>query len=159
MRSKDGTFRTNALNLVLIITAGITNCGSTFDIRKEVKGLLSAFVKRLTTFRNPDRLASQHELARAYEANGQVKEALSLLEQVVKIEEQILAEDHPSRLASQHELATIYWDLGHHSNAVQMMKHVVGIRSQVLDEQQPGRKNSEAWLEYCKDELRKPEPT
>jgi hypothetical protein len=26
----DGTFRTNALNLVLIVTAGITNCGSTF---------------------------------------------------------------------------------------------------------------------------------
>jgi MULE transposase domain len=26
----DGTFRINALNLVLIVTAGITNCGSTF---------------------------------------------------------------------------------------------------------------------------------
>ena len=26
----DGTFRTNALNLVLIVTAGVTNCGSTF---------------------------------------------------------------------------------------------------------------------------------
>ena len=26
----DGTFKTNALNLVLIVTAGITNCGSTF---------------------------------------------------------------------------------------------------------------------------------
>jgi NB-ARC domain/Tetratricopeptide repeat len=36
---------------------------------------------------HPDRLASQHELAGAYQANGQVKEAVSLLEQVVKIQE------------------------------------------------------------------------
>ena len=64
----------------------------------------------------------------------QVKEAVSLLEQVVKIHKQTLAEDHPSRLASQHVLATIYWDLDRYSDAVQMMKHVVGIRSQVLDE-------------------------
>ncbi|KAL8847183.1 MAG: hypothetical protein Q9221_007768 [Calogaya cf. arnoldii] len=77
---------------------------------------------------------------------GKVKEAVSLLEEVVKIREQILAQDHPSRLASQHELATIYWDLNRHNNAVHMMKHVVGIRSKVLDEQHPDRKNSEAWL-------------
>jgi hypothetical protein len=32
---------------------------------------------------------------------GKVKEALSLLEQVVKMKEQTLAEDHPDRLASQ----------------------------------------------------------
>ncbi|KAL8724130.1 MAG: hypothetical protein Q9166_008117 [cf. Caloplaca sp. 2 TL-2023] len=89
---------------------------------------------------------------------GKVKEAVLLLEEVVKIREQTLAEDHPSRLASQHELATIYWDLNRHNNAVHMMKHVVGIRSQVLDEQHPDRKNSEAWLEYFRNELRKLEP-
>jgi tetratricopeptide (TPR) repeat protein len=108
---------------------------------------------------HPDRLVSQHTLAGAYGANGQVKKAVSLLEQVVKIQEQTLAEDHPSRLASQYTLATVYWDLNRHNIAVQMMKHVVRIRSQVLDEQHPDRKNSEAWLEYFKDELREPEPT
>ncbi|ERF74081.1 hypothetical protein EPUS_08129 [Endocarpon pusillum Z07020] len=108
---------------------------------------------------HPSRLASQHALARAYQANGQVKEAVSLLKEVVEIREQILAEDHPDRLVSQEVLATIYWDLGHHNNAVHMMKHVAGIRSQVLDEQHPGWKNSEAWLEYFKDELRELEPT
>lgn len=57
---------------------------------------------------HPDRLASQHELARAYKANGQVKQAVELLEQVVKIQETTLAEDHPDRLASQQALANIY---------------------------------------------------
>ena len=33
--------------------------------------------------KHPDRLASQHALARAYQANGQVKEAVALLEHVV----------------------------------------------------------------------------
>ena len=34
---------------------------------------------------HPDRLASQHELAGVYQANGQVKEAVALLKEVVKI--------------------------------------------------------------------------
>jgi thioredoxin-like negative regulator of GroEL len=47
----------------------------------------------------PDRLASQHELAGAYLANGQISEAVETLEQVVKVKEK-LAEDHPERLTS-----------------------------------------------------------
>jgi len=34
-----------------------------------------------------------------------VKETVALLEKVVKIEEQTIAEDHPSQLASQDNLA------------------------------------------------------
>ena len=49
---------------------------------------------------HPDRLASQHELAGAYRADRQVKEAVKLLEQVVAIREKMLKEDHPDRLAS-----------------------------------------------------------
>ncbi|KAF2008261.1 hypothetical protein BU24DRAFT_382136, partial [Aaosphaeria arxii CBS 175.79] len=44
---------------------------------------------------HPSRLASQRALAAAYEANGQVKEAVKLLESVVAIEAEVLAEDHP----------------------------------------------------------------
>jgi hypothetical protein len=43
---------------------------------------------------NSDRLASQHELACAYQANGQVAKAVQLLEHVVKIRQSVLAEDH-----------------------------------------------------------------
>lgn len=57
---------------------------------------------------HPYRLASQHALAITYRANGQVKDAVRVLEEVVWIEQQTLAEDHPARLASQHELAEAY---------------------------------------------------
>ncbi|KAK5108449.1 hypothetical protein LTR85_004724 [Meristemomyces frigidus] len=57
---------------------------------------------------DPDRLLSQYELAIAYWANGQIVEAVRLLEHVVAIRERVLAEDHPSRLASQHTLAGAY---------------------------------------------------
>ena len=39
---------------------------------------------------HPDRLASQHELARAYQADGRIVEAIKLLEHVVKIRETAL---------------------------------------------------------------------
>jgi hypothetical protein len=57
---------------------------------------------------HPNRLASQHELAIAYQSSGQVQEAVKMLEDVVKIEEATLAEDHPSRLASQRALDIVY---------------------------------------------------
>jgi Tetratricopeptide repeat len=107
---------------------------------------------------HPSRLASQHALAGAYEANGQVKEAVLLLEQVVKIEEQTLAKDHPSRLASQEVLATIYWDLGRRKAALDM-KHVVEIRRQVVDEYHLARIVCEAWLEHFKRKMGNMQPT
>jgi len=98
---------------------------------------------------HPSRLASQHELARAYmgngqhrrayQANGQVKDAVQLLEHVVKIREQIQAEDHPDRLASQHELAGAYQANGQVEGAVQLLEHVVKIREQIQSEDHPNR--------------------
>jgi hypothetical protein len=57
-------------------------------------------------------------LAMAYQANRQVREAISLLEQVVKIREQTQAEDHPSQLNSQHVLAGLPSStVSHHPDA------------------------------------------
>ena len=82
---------------------------------------------------NSSRLASQHELAGAYEANGQVDEAVELLEHVVKLEEK-LAEDHPSRLASQHALAGAYKANGQVDEAIELLEHVVKVEEKLAED-------------------------
>ena len=79
------------------------------------------------------RLTAQHELAIAYQANGQVDEAIKLLEHVVKVEEK-LAEDYPDRLASQHELAIAYQANGQVGEAVKLLEHVVKVREKLSDD-------------------------
>lgn len=54
--------------------------------------------------KHSDRPASQHELAIAYEADGQVGKAVGLLE-LVAVKAKVLRDDHPSRLISQRALA------------------------------------------------------
>ena len=88
---------------------------------------------------HPNRLASQHELAGAYQANGQVKKAVMLLEKIVNTEEQFLAEDHPDRLASQHELARAYQANGQVKKAVTLLEKVVKIKEELLTEDHPSR--------------------
>ena len=82
---------------------------------------------------HPDRLASQHELASAYQADGQVGRAIGLLEHVVKGEEK-LAEDHPDWLASQHELASAYQADGQVGKAVELLEHVVKVREKLAED-------------------------
>ena len=87
-----------------------------------------------------DRLTSQHELAVAYKADGQVSKAVRLLEQVVVIQEKVLKEDHPSRLlTSQHELAVAYKADGQVSKAVRLLEQVVVIQEKVLEGDHPSR--------------------
>jgi tetratricopeptide (TPR) repeat protein len=93
-----------------------------------------------------DRLSTQHVLAMAYRANGQVKKAVRLLEQVVAIRERVLAEDHPNRLASQHELASAYRANGQVKDAVRLLEQVVAIRERVLAEDHPDRLASQHTL-------------
>ncbi|KAL4943463.1 hypothetical protein BDV06DRAFT_221210 [Aspergillus oleicola] len=87
---------------------------------------------------HPSRLASQHELAGAYQANGQIKQAVELLEHVVTVK-RTLAEEHPSRLASQHELARVYRANGQIKQAVELLEHVVTVRERTLAEEHPDR--------------------
>jgi tetratricopeptide (TPR) repeat protein len=86
-----------------------------------------------------DRLSTQHNLASAYQANGQVKDAVRLLEQVVAIHKRVLAEDHPDRLASQAVLASAYLAIGQVKDAVWLLQHVVTIKGRVLTEDHPER--------------------
>jgi len=88
---------------------------------------------------HPDRLGSQRALADAYRANGQVKEAVTLLQHVVKVSKDGLAEDHPHRLAYQHELARAYRANGQVKEAVTLLQHVVKVHRDVLAEDHPDR--------------------
>jgi tetratricopeptide (TPR) repeat protein len=88
-------------------------------------------------------------LAGAYQANGQVKEAVALLEHVVAVQ-QVLAEDHPRRLASQHVLARAYQANGQVKEAVELLDHVVAIKRTVFSETHPSRVVSEKALStFC----------
>jgi hypothetical protein len=55
---------------------------------------------------HPDQLASQHALAIAYQADGQVQKAVKLLEHVVAVKGRFLRNNHPSRLRSLADLIT-----------------------------------------------------
>ncbi|KAK0822825.1 hypothetical protein LTR73_009006 [Friedmanniomyces endolithicus] len=81
----------------------------------------------------------EHVLAIAYRTNGQVREAVKLLEQEVAIREEVLAEDHPARLASQHELAMAYRANGQVKEAAKLLEHVVAIKEGVLAEDHSDR--------------------
>ena len=82
---------------------------------------------------------SQHELAEAYHANEQVTKAVELLEQVVAIEKEMLADNHPSRLTSQHEFAETYHANEQVTKAVELLEQVVAIQKEILAEDHPDR--------------------
>ncbi|KAJ3498241.1 hypothetical protein NLG97_g1281 [Lecanicillium saksenae] len=115
----------------------------------EVFKLLAAIQKETLGETHPTQLASQHELADAYQANSQVKEAIKILKHVVAIQKETLAETHPSRLASQHKLARAYQANGQVTKAIEVLEyvveaievleHVVAIQKETLAETHPDR--------------------
>jgi hypothetical protein len=88
---------------------------------------------------NPGRLSSQHNLAGAYQADGQVHKAVALLEHVVEVSEKTLAAEHPDRLASQQVLARAYQADGQVHKAVALLEHVVSIKARILRDDHPSR--------------------
>ncbi|EXJ80944.1 hypothetical protein A1O3_07232 [Capronia epimyces CBS 606.96] len=70
---------------------------------------------------------------------GKPNDAVQLLEEVIKIQKQTLAEDHPDRLASQHNLAMAYKENGQIKEAVPLLEQVVEIQKQTLAEDHPDR--------------------
>ena len=117
--------------------------------------------KRLIGFRSAaggdkitSRLILQHVLARADQANGQIKEAVALLDHVVTIREAVLKEDHPFRLVSQHELARVQYTAGQVNKAIELLEQVVLINSRVLAEDHPSRLVSQSVLSHWYAERR-----
>jgi DNA-binding SARP family transcriptional activator len=75
-----------------------------------------------------------------------MKEAVALLEHVVKVKQTTLAETHPYRLASQHALASAYQASGQMKEAVALLEHVVKVRETTLAATHPSRQVSERVL-------------
>ncbi|KAE8334208.1 hypothetical protein BDV24DRAFT_156994 [Aspergillus arachidicola] len=82
---------------------------------------------------------SQHILGGAYRANGQIKQAVELLEHVVAVKESALAEEHPDRLASQHTLGGAYRANRQIKQAMELLENVVAVKERVLAEERPSR--------------------
>ncbi|KAJ5151145.1 kinesin light chain [Penicillium canariense] len=91
-------------------------------------------------------IEAEYTLAGAYQANGQVKEAVELLKHVIAIRAEVLAEDHPDRLASQHTLASVYQVNGQVKEAVELLKYIIAIQAEVLAEDYPDRLASQHTL-------------
>ena len=122
----------------------------------EARGLLEdvqQMYQKLLPPTHPSRLASQHELARAYLNSNQVDKAIEIFEEVVQIQEKTLPSTHPDRLLSQQELARAYYEGGEYQKALPIIQEVVRIRS---EQEEPGslyRVYSEKLLSYCRSDI------
>ncbi|KAK3613620.1 hypothetical protein LTR22_028081 [Elasticomyces elasticus] len=87
---------------------------------------------------HPDRLTSQHELAREYQAHD-ITDAVKLLEHVATMQKEMLAEDHPDRLASQNDLVRAFQANGQVKEVVEPLEHVGAMLKEVPADDHPSR--------------------
>jgi Tetratricopeptide repeat len=140
---------------LMLVTRVLVNCGWVLSgMRADAK--LFIFMKRIFTHLGLNWAVVElpwmgvYDLAaRNLHDHGKIKEAVALLEEVVKIKEQSLAEDHPSRLASQRALAGAYKTNGQVKEAVALLEEVMKIQEQSLAEDHPSRLASQHnWAIY-----------
>ncbi|KAK5011779.1 hypothetical protein LTR28_003979 [Elasticomyces elasticus] len=77
---------------------------------------------------------------------GEVRLAIEVFEQVVRVRGEKLAEDHPARLSSQHALAAAYRYNNQVDKAVELLKQVVKIQEEKLAEDHPNQLESQHTL-------------
>jgi len=80
-----------------------------------------------------------NQCSQAYAADGQIKEAVKLLEGVVTIWAEALAKDPLGRLASQHELAGAYQANEQVPKVVEPMEHVFVAEARVFRDDHPSQ--------------------
>ena len=92
---------------------------------------------------HPSRRRGEQDLASAYTMNGQSERAVPLLENLVRLEEQILPEHDPDRLSSQRELSKAYSASGRMKEAIEFLEKVLRIQQSIYAEDHPDRLYSE----------------
>lgn len=80
------------------------------------------------------RLASKHELGRAYAKDGRFLEAIKILEEVTKVRGEVLDQYHPDFLASQQELAFAHMQSGQPSEAIKILENVVTTEGAIFEQ-------------------------
>jgi tetratricopeptide (TPR) repeat protein len=98
--------------------------------RSELKWILSAF-KQLKLAKTYNQQVIQ------YHQQGRFKEALPLIENVLKIRTEILGGKHPDTLTSLNNLAFIYHYLGRLSEALPLYESCFSLRKGILGEKHP----------------------
>jgi tetratricopeptide (TPR) repeat protein len=101
-----------------------------------------------------DRLASEHNLARAYLDNRQIEEAIEMFEHIVEVQKRTLREEDHSRLALEHELARAYLDNRRIEEAIGLLEHVVEIEKALFAEDGPDCLISQDLLEEAYSRMR-----
>jgi hypothetical protein len=70
---------------------------------------------------------------------GGAKEAIELLEYIVRVDETVIVEIHPDRLVSQHELATACYRDRRVRKDIKLLKRVLRFEKTILAETHPDR--------------------
>ncbi|EXJ87379.1 hypothetical protein A1O3_04338 [Capronia epimyces CBS 606.96] len=107
---------------------------------EEASGLLERIVKIGNTMLppgHPDRLSSQHDLARAYRRVKRLEEAYELEREVAETMEGTLGPNDPSTLMSETELALILGDRGDYEEAEKVCRRILAVSRRAFGVRHP----------------------
>ena len=77
---------------------------------------------------NPSRLNSEHTLAFAYGTDGQIEQAIQLLEHVVEVEQNLKAKD---RIISLQALVDAYWGGEQNDKAKKLQEQLTALKESI----------------------------
>lgn len=120
--------RSNLLPLFHVISRNQFDLGEIDQCIKTIQQVRKIQQSRLHEH-DPNRLQTDQELARAYNVNGQWKEAITILEHICQVHESHMSlnEDDPDRLAVLHLLGDAYESSGRTKEAIPLLTEVVSI--------------------------------
>ena len=111
-------------------------------VKSLVQGLFGRLGLDMCTV-NAEYLDVYHLFANNLRRNGRSKDAIRLLNDIMRLQEQTLRADHPKLISTKHKLAISYKASGQVQEAIGLLEQVVRIRDQTLREEQPDRLTSQ----------------